>query len=96
MEPPDLSLDQHVLHLSLPNQQIVQSPAFFAVRRKIQSGGCIGLRIRVYDKDVLLKNSERCGKIYCRSGLAHSPFLVGYCYDFSHIHSNLPAVAPGA
>ena len=79
------SLDEHVFHSPLAYEQIVKRPAFLTVRGKVESGSGVGLRVCVNDEDVLLENSERGGKVDCRRGLAHSPFLVGYSYDFSHI-----------
>ena len=85
MKTSNFGLDEHVFHSPLAYEQIVKRPAFLTVRGKVESGSGVGLRVCVNDEDVLLENSERGGKVDCRRGLAHSPFLVGYSYDFSHI-----------
>ena len=91
MQTPYFRLDEHVFHFSGAYEQVVECALLIAVRGKVQPGGGVGLRVGVYNQDVLFQNGERGGKIDCRRGLSHSPFLIGYCNYFSHNFNFVPA-----
>ena len=53
-----LRLYQCIRNTDLADQHFVQCPFAVILRRKIQSGCSVGLRIRVDDEDLLLQNRQ--------------------------------------
>ena len=77
-------LDKGILHGNRPFHQLVQAAVTVVIRREIQAGCGIGLRISVYDKYLLLQGGERRGQINGRGGLAYPTLLIGNSYYFTH------------
>ena len=80
----ELRLDQGVPDVDLADHHLIEGPLLVVVRRKIQPGSRVRLRVRIDDEDLFFKDGQRGREVDGRRGLAHAAFLVCDCYDFAH------------
>ena len=77
-----------IAYIGMVDDAFVERAVYF-LDVNAQSARCIGLRVGIDYQHFLFQRGQRGCQIDGRRGLAHTAFLIGQSYDFSHILSCL-------